>query len=192
MAERFKVIIILLGLFLLESCAAPASEPTSALAVTPTADSTVASSTRDIAGTEQAEGFPCWPDGEITFEDWPNWTAVNAEPIQGHDSEWASVFVNELAAPTYLSADSPYPICAQVVKPEYFDESATRAARLTVMVKMPPGYDPEHNDWWYGIYEGSGRLWSKKGLLPDCIACHQQAAETDYMFSKEVLEASNR
>jgi len=24
------------------------------------------------------------------------------------------------------------------------------------MVKMPPGYDSENSDWWYGVYDASG------------------------------------
>ena len=62
--------------------------------------------------------------------------------------------------------------------------------KLTIMVKMPVGYDPDHGDWWYGMSSADGVRLSRRGKLTDCIACHQQAAETDYLFSREVMSAA--
>jgi hypothetical protein len=99
------------------------------------------------------------------------------------------IYVNNRAEATYLSASSPYQICAKIVKPIYTDASGTNIRKLTIMVKMPPGFDPENADWWYGIYDESGTDMWDEGKLSDCIICHKQAAETDYLFSKEVITA---
>jgi hypothetical protein len=57
------------------------------------------------------------------------------------------------------------------------------------MIKMPAGYDPENNDWWYGRYNETGTIEFDAGKVESCIECHKKAHETDYMFSKEVLAA---
>jgi hypothetical protein len=55
---------------------------------------------------------------------------------------------------------------------------------------MPPGYDRENGDWWYGKFDKTGTTTIIQGCLQkDCIVCHKQADETDYLFSTDVLEA---
>ena len=132
-------------------------------------------------------------DTIMTFEDWKNWTNVTPNPVRskGHSNNWVRIYVNKLAETTYLSASSPYQVCAKIVKPIYTDSSGTKIKKLTVMVKMPPGYDPENADWWYGIYDESGTDMWNEGKLPGCVTCHRQAAETDYLFSREVTGAIN-
>ena len=128
---------------------------------------------------------------EMTFEDWPHWTSVTPKPVRSkaHSNNWVGIYVNKLAEATYLSASSPYQVCAKIVKPIYTDASGTKIRKLTIMVKMSPDFDPENADWWYGIYDESGMDMWDEGKLSDCIICHKQAAETDYLFSKEVINA---
>ena len=126
--------------------------------------------------------------GRLEFGDWRQWTSVTEEPIvsPGHSYHWVGVFVDKLAKTTYLSASAPYPQCARIVKPIYGDEEGVDVLRLTAMVKMPPGYDPEHGDWWYGVYDAAGTESRRAGRLEDCIRCHREAADTDYLFSRDV------
>jgi hypothetical protein len=91
---------------------------------------------------------------------------------------------------TYLSAGAPYPECAKVVKPLYSDAEGTRVDKMTIMVKMATGYDPENSDWWYALSNGPGTFLIEQGRVDNCILCHKEAAETDYLFSKEVLNAA--
>lgn len=139
-----------------------------------------------------AEMVTC--DGEIAmiFEGWRQWTRVIPKPVvsEAHGDNWVGIYVNELAKSTYLAASAPYPVCAQIIKPVYTDASGSEVRKLTVMVKMPSGYDPDNENWWYGKYDESGTHATKQGKLPGCIVCHKQAAETDYLFSKEVLGKS--
>ena len=60
------------------------------------------------------------------------------------------------------------------------------------MVKMPEGYDSEHIDWWYARYDPAGiEAFDQGKMISDCRNCHQQASDTDYLFSKEVMAAAN-
>lgn len=133
----------------------------------------------------------CADESKMTFKNWQEWTSITDGPVRsrGHNNNWVGIYVDQLAEETYRSASSPYPECAKIVKPIYTDASGVGVRKLTVMVKMSPGYDPENSDWWYGVYDASGtELW-KNGKLSECIFCHEQAEETDYLFSKEVTHA---
>ncbi len=128
----------------------------------------------------------------MTFETWMDWRKVTPKPIRskGHNNNWVSIYVDELAEDTYLSAGAPYPECAKIVKPIYNDAEGESVRKLTIMVKMAPGYDPENGDWWYASGDETGTRVGQQGRLDGCIPCHKQAAETDYLFSKEVLDAA--
>jgi len=131
----------------------------------------------------------CGDETTMTFEHWRRWTKVTPNPIisKGHSGNWVGIYVDDLAKKTYLAATGPYPECARIVKPIYTEASGTEVQRLTIMVKMASGYDPEDADWWYGMYDASGKSAIMEGKLAGCIICQRQAAATDYLFSKEVL-----
>jgi hypothetical protein len=133
----------------------------------------------------------CAGNNWMTFIGWSEWTQVTPNPVisEGHSNNWVGIFVDELAKETYLSAGAPYPECAKIVKPIYDDAEGKSVRKLTIMVKMQPGYDPDNGNWWYGSYDGTGAYARKQGRLVECILCHKQAAETDYLFSKEVLSS---
>ena len=142
-------------------------------------------------GAESDPATESCDNTEMNFEGWRHWTRVTPKPVRSkaHSNNWVGIYVNNRAEATYLSASSPYQICAKIVKPIYTDASGTNIRKLTIMVKMPPGFDPENADWWYGIYDESGTDMWDEGKLSDCIICHKQAAETDYLFSREVINA---
>jgi hypothetical protein len=136
----------------------------------------------------------CGPDVEMTFEDWRSWWKVNQAPLvsEGHSNSHVDVYVDDLAKETYLTMSAPFPECARIVKAKYTDASATEVEVLGIMVKMPEGYDPDHNDWWYARYDPTGKKALAQGkTIFECRACHQQASGTDYLFSEEVMTAAN-
>ena len=132
----------------------------------------------------------CSIEKPLTFENWKEWKQVTSKPVlsKGHSNNWVGIYVDKLAETTYLSASSPYPVCSTVVKPIYTDARGATVLKLTIMVKMPAGYDPENADWWYGVYDATGMKAMQHGRLQDCIPCHKLAASTDYLYSKEVIE----
>ena len=146
------------------------------------------------------EGFvnlDCDPEVEMSFEGWSRWTKVNPSPLvsEGHKdmgvAPHVDVYVDDLAKDTYLAVSSPYPECSRIAKATYTDETATEVEKLGIMVKMPEGYDPEHNDWWYAVYDPTGTEASAQGkTIFNCRDCHQQVSGTDYLFSEEVVAAA--
>lgn len=135
----------------------------------------------------------CADEAGLTIEGWKNWTAITPTPVisKGHGNKWVKIYVDETAKETYESAGAPYPECSKIVKPLFKASEGKLIVKLTAMVKMAPGYDPANGDWWYALYDGPGTELKKQGkLYNDCIACHKQAAETDYLFSEDVLEAA--
>ena len=144
-----------------------------------------------LFASEASSAEICSFEEGMTFEDWQSWEKLTHKPIfsKGHSSNWVDIYVNELAEETYRDVGDLYPVCAKIVKAAYEDEAGTEFWSLTVMVKMPPGYDPEHGDWWYAIYhDAAGVKPVKQGrLYKECIQCHLGAVETDYLFSHDVM-----
>lgn len=130
------------------------------------------------------ESLPCAVDTGSIIEDWQQWEKLTSTPVRsrGHSRNWVDIYVDELARDTYLSEAVPYAECARIVKPEYTDEDAEAVRKITIMVKMPAGYDPDDGDWWYGVAGPDGNM-QREGRIFSCIACHRQAKKTDYTFS---------
>ena len=106
---------------------------------------------------------------------------------------YVNIFVNETAKDIYLTGTGKtFPECAMIVKTHLQGTGTDEVAAVTVMVKMPAGYDPENNDWWWGMYDKDGKVAEMSGKVPVCIACHKPAAATDYVFSQKVMEEINK
>ncbi len=126
---------------------------------------------------------------EFTFTNWKNLHKLNSETLHSMEHRaWFDIYVNTLAQKPYVEKMSLFPVGSLVLKPLYPDEKRSETSKLTIMVKMEKGYDSENGDWWYGVYDKTGRKGSHKGKVPSCIKCHVKAKETDYMFSKSVME----
>ena len=132
----------------------------------------------------------CAADTPPDFADYAAWTKVNPAPIKGHEV-YVNIFVNDLAKDIYLSASGEtLPICSMIVKTHLESANSENITAISVMVKMHPGYDPDNNDWWWGMYDRDGKVAEMTGKVPVCIACHKPAASTDYVFSQKVMEES--
>jgi len=100
----------------------------------------------------------CHDEEWMTFGDYQSWIKLTEEPVisYAHGENWIDIYANELAAQPYQNLASAYPECAAVVKAIHMGEDDPAIRKITVMVKMPAGYDPEHGDWYYGSFESSG------------------------------------
>ncbi|MBI2908326.1 MAG: cytochrome P460 family protein [Chloroflexi bacterium] len=67
---------------------------------------------------------------------------------------------------------------AIIVKENYTPDKAL--ADTTVMYKVP-GYDPQHNDWFYADYGPDGKV-NMAGKAQYCISCHGAVQSNDYIF----------
>lgn len=115
---------------------------------------------------------------------WPTWIKVNEARVRsrGHGGKWVDVYVESGFVDAYRDRSGPAPVGMRVVKAGYEDEAGTRFQALTVMGKMPPGYDRARGDWYYGVLGRDGRTATMQGRLGMCIDCHDQAADRDYLF----------
>ena len=144
-----------------------------------------------VSSLTAAQASATCPPEKLSFEGWENWDQITREPVKsvGHSDNWVGIFVNPLARETYLQAGTPYQECAAIIKPVYSGPDEATVTKLTIMVKMPAGFDSENGDWWYASADPTGTKIVPKLSRRACIACHEQAKETDYLFSNEVLEA---
>ena len=126
----------------------------------------------------------------MSFKGWLEWEAITDRPVisYAHGENWVGIYVNNIGAETYKAAAAPFPVCSTIVKAIYTDIEGSAVQKLTAMVKMPPGYDPEHGDWWYGDTDSTGTVILNGGPREDCRSCHEVATETDYAFSDDVME----
>ncbi len=139
-------------------------------------------------------------EGEIKHDDqnkfiFPHWKNLHklntvALPSADHNA-WFDIYVNAIAKKAYVEKSSLLPVGSIVLKPLFPDEQRSEIAKLTIMLKMEKGYDTKHGDWWYGVYDESGMEGWNRGKIKACIKCHAQAKETDYMFSKIMMESIN-
>jgi hypothetical protein len=175
----YKYAVGIFILFVLNACSGT-------VAVHPTA---TANPTVTPTSTPEPE---CNADITPDFHDYTSWTKVNPNPIKGHET-FVNIYVDDSAKDIYLSdSGETFPECAMIVKTHLVSAEDETITAVTVMVKMPAGYDPDHNDWWWGMYDKDGKVAEMSGKVAVCIACHQPVADADYVFSKKVLEEINK
>ena len=184
---KFRILLpmmLLLSAFASGCGANPFIAPTATVTATPTST--------PLPPAPTATPVPeCAVGDAPDFSGFESWTKVNPKPIKGHET-LINIYVDELAKDIYLSASGEaFPVCAKIVKTHLAGDSDIVTA-ITVMVKMPVGYDLDHNDWWWGMYDREGKTAEMSGQVQVCIACHIPAASEDYVFSQKVLEESQK
>ena len=127
---------------------------------------------------------PCGStDAAVDCSDWPSWTKINSERFEsdGHTSAWVDIYTESRYADAYRALAGPMSVGFRVVKAQYKTRDAAEPSGLTVMGKMEPGYDPDHGDWFYGVYDPTGTKAIKQGKLDSCLECHDAEEATDYL-----------
>ena len=144
-------------------------------------------SIRDLSASETDND-----KNQFTFSQWKHLHKLNTEALESNAHRaWFDMYVNTLAKKAYVEKSSIFPVGSIVVKPLYSDLKRSETAKLTIMIKMEQGYDAENGDWWYGVYDKTGREGYNQGKIKSCIKCHRIAKETDYMFSESTMESIN-
>lgn len=114
------------------------------------------------------------------YEDWGRPDGWEDTPAESGDHMGAFIvrFDNDIL----LSWDgqNEAPENAISVKEQYSDLDGTTLTALTVMQKVP-GYDPEHGDWFWAMYDADGMV-AEAGRVEMCSGCHS-AAPTDYVHT---------
>jgi len=116
------------------------------------------------------------------FAGWAGWTPASPKRFRslGHGGLMVDIFVAPPHAELYDRGPAAAPVGFRVAKASYDD--AGNFLAVTGMQKMPPGYDPEHGDWYYLVVLRDGRTATMQGLLPSCSGCHVRAKQRDYLF----------
>lgn len=128
----------------------------------------------------------------MVFPKWKKYYNLTPEIIDSDaHNAYIEIYLNDIAKDAYINVEPVFKEGAKVFKPLYADPQGKEFARLVIMVKMQEGYDSENGDWWYGVYDESGTKMWYEGRIPECIACHAMAKETDYMFSRSVMKKIN-
>ena len=125
----------------------------------------------------------------FTFTEWPQQIKLNKERLEseGHNA-FVDIYVNKIAEKAYKTRAKLFPVGSISYKPLFYNATKKEPSMIVVMKKMQKGYDPKHNDWWYGVYDVPGQKAYYKGRIKSCIKCHAQVAETDYLFSQTVMD----
>ena len=149
-----------------------------AMLVSPLGTRVVFSEEFDVCGIESA----------MAFDEWQEWRKLTPVPIRSREHiDWVIIYVDDLARSSDLASTGAYAECAKVVKVHFSNARGTDILRLMLMAKMAAGFDPDHGDWWYGMYDGkAGTSVIEEGAIANCIVCHQRASDTDYIFASEV------
>ncbi|MFM8571689.1 MAG: cytochrome P460 family protein [Pirellula sp.] len=97
------------------------------------------------------------------------------------EKAFCHVYVNEIALRTMQAGKGEYPEGSWLIKSKLATRKSTKAELLTVMQKMPAGYDPQHGDWKYSVIDGRTQREIASGRIESCIDCHASYQSTDYV-----------
>lgn len=106
---------------------------------------------------------------------WTSWSKVNQRRFfsRSHSKSWIDVYLPTDRADTYVNGWA-IPVGTEIVVAQYESAQARRPESLSVMVKL-------RGDWFWGIYEPSGRVAREQGRIQRCIECHSNAG-SDWLF----------
>ncbi len=122
------------------------------------------------------------------YQDWnqtPDWTGVQYSWRGAHGP--AVQIWYDGRARSGVEQGKDYANGSMLVKEAYNDPEGTQLASVTVLKKID-GYDPEHNDWFFAVYDPATGESAASGKVDFCISCHE-AAEHDYVMFTEAPPA---
>jgi hypothetical protein len=123
------------------------------------------------------------PPRALDVAGWRAWTKVNPRRFRskGHGYLWVDVYVDRAHAAAYADRAQPAPEGFTVVMAGYEASDGKAPTGLTVMAKMPPGYDAASGDWYYAVYDPDGKTATLGGKLAPCTGCHVHAPR-DFLY----------
>jgi hypothetical protein len=110
----------------------------------------------------------------------PGHTGKN--PGTGPHGAFIQIFVNPIALDAIENGAATMPEGAILVKENYGKDKTTLMA-ITTMYKSK-GYDPSHNDWFWGRYGADGTEMAS-GKIASCSGCHAAKKDNDYVFTQK-------
>lgn len=166
--------------FVLAACGSdPTATPTASPTATPTSAPTATPASGGLPGTSGAavRGYLEEVDYQEAWTLWPG----KGELYQGAEPHGLllTTYLNEEALDALESQAGSMPSGAIIVKENYLPDETFDST--TVMYKVP-GYNPQHNDWFWTKYAEDGTI-QAEGMAEGCIACHGAVSGNDYVFT---------
>ena len=164
-------------------------------------DSGESASETDSTGSETGSETDSEPtvDGAMVVEQalgYTNFTKINAAATGSQHglADTVNYWVPAEYAELYRTVAPDDPNQAAVTFPqgtllvkEHLDSGGATTG-LTLMYKAPVGFDPDHNDWWWGLAEFEDGMYkgslSQEGAASVCYGCHEgqpNATLTDFV-----------
>jgi hypothetical protein len=124
------------------------------------------------------------PPIPVDVSGWRSLPKVNERRFRskGHGYLWVDVHLEPQQQAVLNVRTSPVAPGFRVVTAGYEAAEGGEPIGLTVMAKMPPGYDTENGDWYYEVLGPDGATPTMGGKLAPCIGCHRQARARDFLF----------
>ena len=106
-------------------------------------------------------------------------------------------FYNNIAFDATQTRSGTFPLGSVLVKENHLSQRKLSESKgviknftpnlksVTVMVKMPSGYNPKAGDWFWAKYQPDGTV-VVAGKVESCAACHAQRAKNDYVFDAQL------
>ncbi len=132
--------------------------------------------------------------GEPAARSYRSWARFNRTPYRSatHGDRYVNNYANAIAATLYgrLAPGEVMPVGSVIAKDAIAVDRQLRvfAGPLSLMEKMPAGYDPEGRDWRYVLILPDGSVFAdSSGANAEgvtfCRTCHQAAGdEADHLF----------
>jgi len=143
----------------------------------------------DRVSHEKHYDKPYAPYEDLSFEDWQDLPKLNAHRLESTSHKaYIDIHINKLGIKAYVEQLDEFPVGTQIIKPLFSTKTSKKIHKLAIMVKKEKGFDTEHGDWWYGVYDAKGKEAWHQGKIHSCIKCHETVKETDYLFSEKVMD----
>jgi Cytochrome P460 len=101
-----------------------------------------------------------------------------------HRDKYVHVHVSTNGASCMKTNSAVFPLGAIILKEKFADASGQSTELFTGMVKRELGYNPECGDWEFFTLSADAKKITSRGKLQDCMACHVEYKESDFVTKK--------
>lgn len=123
-------------------------------------------------------------DTRITFPRPGAMTPAQTRSPKGdgaHLTTLGVVYANDIGGPGFRRQPFAFPVGSIIVRERLLTESGNPDL-LVVMVKREKNFNRKANDWEFLTVSGDLTKLVKREKEGKCLACHVQAAQTDFVF----------
>jgi hypothetical protein len=120
---------------------------------------------------------------EVTEAPFPSTVTAGATISEWVSAAGAKAF--DEVSPGVSGSKPSIPVGTMIVRAVLDDDGETQ--KLTLMLKGPPGYNPDLGDWWFGVTDPNGvpaesDAGAMIGRLTQCYSCHIPRSDDGYLF----------